>query len=248
MEPLRPSWHPASREECSRCGTALVLQCGHCESGAGPVRPEPAHPASRVERRYLTIMFCDLVNSTRLATRLDPEDLLELVRAYHALCVEIIKNYDGFLASFMGDGFMSYFGYPRARRDDAERAACAALDLIASIKTGIAGPVDGSDNSISTRIGIASGLVVVGNLSGNGAAERETAIGATPNLAARLQALAQPDTVVVSAETRNLIQNRFTLKNIGFHLLPGFEKSHGLWQVIDASDPGDGFYHDRGEE
>ena len=236
--------HPDSCEErhfCPRCGTALVLQCNHCEFSSATERQENIHPVKQVERRYLTIMFCDLVNSTRLATRLDPENLLELTQAYRALCVAIIKNHDGFLASFMGDGFMSYFGYPQANQDDAERAAYAALDLITSIKTGITARLDGHDNNISTRIGIASGLVVVGNLTGNSNLQQETAIGETPNLAARLQVLAQPDTVIVSTETRNLIQNRFTLRNIGFHPLPGFEKTHRLWQVIDTADLGNRF-------
>lgn len=248
METLYSPCHPVCHEEryfCPQCGTALALRCSHCGLSPDPGQPEHLHPASQVERHFLTIMFCDLVNSTYLTTRLEPEDLLELIRAYRALCVAIIKNYNGFLASFMGDGCMSYFGYPRAHQDDAERAAFAALDLITSIKTGITGLLDGHHNKISTRIGIASGFVVVGNLSGNGAIQQETAIGETPNLAARLQALAQPDTVVVSTETRNLIRGRFILKNIGFHPLPGFEKSHRVWQVTDTTEPGNGFYQDK---
>ena len=200
----------------------------------GPV--EIIAPINRVERRYLTIMFCDLVNSTRLATSLDPEELLQIIQTYRNLCVTIIKKYGGFVACNMGDGVMSYFGYPQAHEDDAERAVYAALDLLASIKTGETRLGDGNGNRVSIRIGIASGLVVVGNPIGAGTEPQETVIGEAPNLAARLQALAQPDTVIVSAETRNLIQNRFRLINIGVHALAGFNKTQMLWQVINATD------------
>ena len=230
METLYSPHYSASCEQrhfCSRCGTALVLRCSHCEFGKEPV--------NQVEYRYLTTMFCDLVNSTGLAAKLDPEELLQIIQAYRYLCVAIIKNYGGFVGCQVGDGIMSYFGYPRAHGDDAERAAHAALDLIASIKNRKTGLADVPGNRLSIRIGIASGLVVAGNLTGTGIMQQETVVGEAPNLAARLQALAQPDTVVVSTETRNLIQNRFRLKNIGFHRIPGFEKTHRPWQVVDAA-------------
>lgn len=203
------------RPFCPRCGT---------------------FPVNRIERRYLSIMFCDLVNSTGLATRLDPEDLLQLIQAYRNLCVGTIKYYGGFTACCMGDGIMSYFGYPRTHEDDAERAVYAALDLLASFKTRKTGLTDVDGNRISIRIGIASGLVVVGNLTGTGAVPEETIIGQAPNLAARLQSLAQPDTAIVSAETRNLIHERFRLKNLGMHSLAGFKKTQLLWQVVDETD------------
>ena len=181
-------------------------------------------------------MFCDLVNSTGLATRLDPEELLQIIQTYRNLCIAIINKYEGFVACDMGDGVMSYFGYPQAHEDDAERAVCAALDLLASIKSGEARLGDGNGNRVSIRIGIASGLVVVGNPIGAGAEPQETVIGEAPNLAARLQALAQPDTVIVSTETRNIVQNRFRLANIGVHALAGFSKPQTLWQAVNSAD------------
>ena len=203
---------------------------------------ETADPINRAERRYLSIMFCDLVNSTGLATRLDPEDLLQLIQTYRNLCVETIKYHGGFTAGYAGDGTMSYFGYPRTHEDDAERAVYAALDLLNSFKTRQTELGDVAGNGISVRIGIASGLVVVGNSTGTGSVPEETVIGQAPNLAARLQALAQPGTAVVSGATRNLVQNRFRLKNIGTNSLAGFEKTQVLWQVVDETD-GSARYH-----
>ena len=215
-------------------GTLPVLPC-HSLSGTSEL-PENAIPINQVERRYLSIMFCDLVNSTGLVTRLDPEDLLQLIQAYRNTCADTINYYGGFTACYMGDGIMSYFGYPRAHEDDAERAVYAALDLLASFKARKTGLTDVDGNRISVRIGIASGLVVVGNLTGTGNVPEETIIGQAPNLAARLQSLAQPDTAIVSTETRNLVHDRFRLKNIGMHSLAGFKKTQMLWQVVDETD------------
>lgn len=214
---MEKRWNVSRKQRpfCPRCGT---------------------FPINQVERRYLSVMFCDLVNSTGLVTRLDPEDLLQLIQAYRNLCVDTIKHYGGFTACCMGDGIMSYFGYPRAHEDDAERAVYAALDLLASFKTRKTGLIDVDGNRISIRIGIASGLVVVGNLTGTGTVPEETIIGQAPNLAARLQSLAQPDTAIVSAETRDLIHDRFRLKNLGMHSLAGFKKAQMLWQVVDETD------------
>lgn len=213
--------------------------------GNGFEPPETTDPINRVERRYLSIMFCDLVNSTGLVTRLDPEDLLQLIQTYRNLCVETIEHYGGFPAGYVGDGTMSCFGYPRAHEDDAERAVYAALDLLNSLKTRKTGLTDAAGNRISVRIGIASGLVVVGNLTGTGSVPEETVIGQAPNLAARLQSMAQPGTAIVSAETRNLVQNRFRLKNIGMHSLAGFEKTQMLWQVVDETDSSTRFHNGR---
>src|SRR6516225_4861100 len=140
------------------------------------------------ERRQLTVMFCDLVGSTALATKLDPEDLREVVGAYHHCCAEQIKSAGGFVARYMGDGVLAYFGYPLAHEHDAERAVRAGLDLVQTVPkldTGAGVP-------LQVRIGIATGLVVVGDLIGTGAAQEQAVVGETPNLAARLQALAEP--------------------------------------------------------
>ena len=203
--------------------------------GNGTELPGNTDPVNQVERRYLSIMFCDLVNSTGLATRMDPEDLLQLIQTYRNLCVETIESYGGSPACCVGDGVMSYFGYPRAHEDDAERAVHAALDLLDSFSASKTGLTDADGNRISIRIGIASGLVVVGNVTGAGSVMEETVIGQAPNLAARLQATAQPGTAIVSTETRDLVQNRFRLKNIGVHSLAGFKKTQMLWQVVDET-------------
>lgn len=212
--------------------------------GNGFELPATSDPINQVERRYLSIMFCDLVNSTGLVTRLDPEDLLQLIQTYRNLCVETIKYYGGFTAGYAGDGTMSYFGYPRTHEDDAERAVYAALDLLDSFKTRKTELADVAGNSISVRIGIASGLVVVGNSTGTGSVLEKTVIGQAPNLAARLQSMAQPGTAIVSTATRNLVQNRFRLKNIGMNSLAGFEKTQ-LWQVVDETDASTRFHNSR---
>ncbi len=174
-------------------------------SEAVPVPTSP--PAERdrssestAERRQLTVMFCDLVGSTALSARLDPEDMRAVIAAYHAACAGIMPTYDGFIAEFMGDGIVAYFGYPRAHEDDAERAVRAGLDIIAAVarlETRAAAP-------LAVRIGIATGLVVVGDLSGEGASREHAVVGDTPNLAARLQGLAEPGTVVVATSTRRV--------------------------------------------
>src|SRR6266540_3123621 len=149
------------------------------------------------ERRHLTVMICDLVGSTGLSTRLDPEDMRAVIDAYHAACARITRTYDGFLAEFRGDGILAYFGYPLAHEDDTERTVRAGLDIIAAVgrlETRAAEP-------LAVRIGIATGLVVVGDLGREGALWENALVGETPNLAARLQALAGPGTVVVAATT-----------------------------------------------
>ena len=226
---------------CRNCriplpGTAAKTAVCH-GWGDSSVPADKIDSINRVERRYLTIMFCDLVDSTGLVTRLDLEDLLQLIQTYRNLSADIIKDYGGFTACYMGDGIMSYFGYPRAHEDDAERAVHTALELLAACKDRNTGLRDVDGNRIRIRIGIASGLVVVGSLAGTGAGAvmEETVIGQAPNLAARLQSLAQPDTVIVSTETRNLIANHFRFKNIGMQSLAGFEKTQTLWQVINET-------------
>ena len=173
-------------------------------------------------------MFCDLVNSTGLAGSLDPEDLLQIIKTYRHLCSEIIECHDGFVAHFTGDGVMAFFGYPRTREDDAERAVGAALDLLSALKMRKTAALDQAWNRISIRIGIASGLVVLGD-------PYETVIGETPNLAARLQAVAQPGTTIISNETRCLVRNAFRLQDRGLYALRGYEKLFRLWQVIGST-------------
>src|SRR5499427_81722 len=155
--------------------------------------PAPASP----ERRQLTVMFCDLVGSTPLSSRLDPEDLREVIAAYHRAVAGVVTAFDGFVGRYMGDGVLVYFGYPRAHEDDAERAVRAGLGVVDTVAR-----LNVKSGKLQARVGIATGLVVVGDLIGAGRAQEQSVVGETPNLAARLQALAQPDAVVIAAGTR----------------------------------------------
>jgi class 3 adenylate cyclase/predicted ATPase len=183
------------------------------------------------ERRHLTVMICDLVGSTALSARLDPEDMRAVMDAYHAACARIVQAYDGFLAEFRGDGILAYFGYPRAHEDDAERTVRAGLDIIAAVarlETRAAEP-------LAVRIGIATGLVMVGELSREGALRKHAVVGDTPNLAARLQALAEPGTVVVAASTRQLLGDLFRLRDLGSHEVKGIAEPVAAWAVEGVS-------------
>src|SRR6476661_2956966 len=186
--------------------------------------------AQSAERRHLTVMICDLVGSTALTARLDPEDMGAVIDAYHAACARITLSYDGFLADFRGDGILAYFGYPRAHEDDAERTVRAALDIAGAVAR-LNTP---AEEPLSVRIGIATGLVVVGGL-GEGALREHAVIGDTPSLAARLQTLAQPGTVVVAASTRRLLGDRFVLRDLGFHEVKGIAEPIAAWAVDGVS-------------
>jgi class 3 adenylate cyclase/tetratricopeptide (TPR) repeat protein len=183
------------------------------------------------ERRHLTVMFCDIVDSTALAGKLDPEDMRVITQLFYKICTESIKTYEGFVAKYLGDGVLAYFGYPRAHEDDAERAARAALDLIGAIKR-IEAPVA---VRVRARIGIATGLVVVGELIGEGATQERFVTGETPNLAARLQTIAKPDTVVVSESTRNLLSSDFRVSHLGSFDLKGFSAAVNAWRIDEAT-------------
>jgi class 3 adenylate cyclase len=180
------------------------------------------------ERRQLTVMFCDLVGSTGLATRLDPEDVREVIRAYQDACSGAIARYDGFVAQFMGDGVLAYFGFPRAHEDDAERAVRAGLD-VAAVVPKLDTPAKGS---LRVRIGIATGIVVVGDLIQLGSAQERAVVGGTPNLAARLQTLAQPGDVVIADSSRRLLGGTFELKSLGVQTLRGFDRPVSAWTVL----------------
>src|SRR5215468_7120258 len=190
-------------------------------------------PALRedAERRHLTVMICDLVGSTALSVRLDPEDLRAVIDAYHAACARITRTYDGFLAEFRGDGILAYFGYPLAHEDDAERTVRTGLDIIAAV-----GRLETrAGEPLAVRIGIASGLVVVGDLSREGALRERAVVGETPNLAARLHALAEPGSIVVAASTRRLLGDLFRLRDLGRHELKGITEPVGAWTVEGMS-------------
>ncbi|MDD1520036.1 adenylate/guanylate cyclase domain-containing protein [Bradyrhizobium sp. WBAH42] len=192
---------------------------------ASPAPPQDA------ERRHLTVMFCDLVGSTALSARLDPEDMWEVIRAYRAACASVVGAYDGRIARFVGDGILVYFGYPRAHEDDAERAVRAGLDMIAAIRQ----LKTGTDERAELRIAIATGLVVVGDLISGDASEEHATIGDTPNLAARLQSLAEPGVVVVASSTRRLLGDLFSLRNLGRREVKGMADPIAVWAVEGAT-------------
>ena len=196
-------------------------------------RPTPAPAASALpaeaERRQLTVMFCDLVGSTPLSTRFDPEDLREIVGAYHRCVADTVARFAGFVAKYMGDGVLIYFGYPEAHEDDAERAVRAGLAVIDAVGR-LAAP-----ERLNVRLGIASGLVVVGDLIGAGAAQERGVVGETPNLAARLQALAQPGTLVIAESTRRQIGGLFEIADLGPQPLAGFAEPQRAWRVVGES-------------
>jgi class 3 adenylate cyclase len=203
--------------------------------GASPLpTPPPSAGEGRVgaeaERRQLTVMFCDLVRSTALSARLDPEDLREVIAAYHRAVADVVIGFDGFVAKYMGDGVLVYFGYPRAHEDDAERAVRAGLSVVDAI-----GRLDVKSAQLQARVGIATGLVVVGDLIGEGSAQEQSVVGETPNLAARLQALAEPDAIVIAAGTRRLIGDLFDYRDLGDVEVKGVAAPVPAWQVLRPS-------------
>ena len=231
----------ASRRFCAQCGTPLPLPCPACGfeneptakfcGGCGKPVGEaaaPAPPASSrsdtAERRQLTMMFCDLVGSTELSARLDPEDLRGIMGSYHRRVAETVEGFGGFVARYMGDGVLIYFGYPQAHEDDAERAIRCGLAVVEQV------PQLNLAETLHTRIGIATGLVVVG-----GEVVEHDVVGETPNLAARLQALAEPDTIAIAASTRRLLGDLFEFRDLGAVRLKGFAGSVQVWQVLGTS-------------
>ncbi len=196
---------------------------------AAPLPAVTAGPAAAAERRQVTVMFCDLVGSTALSRRLDPEDLREVIGAYHGCVEKVVARFGGFVAKYMGDGVLVYFGYPQAHEDDAERAVRAGLALV-----GATGELEAPER-LRVRLGIASGLVVVGDLIGSGAAQERGVVGETPNLAARLQALAAPDTLVISESTRRQIGALFEIEDLGPQPLAGFGEPQRAWRVVGES-------------
>ncbi len=195
-------------------------------SPAGTPKRQPS-----AERRQITVMFCDLVGSTALATRIDPEDLGQAISSYQNACSDAVIRWGGHVAKFMGDGVLVYFGWPQAHEDDAERAVRAGLDLVQAVSQ----LPDGEGSSLAARVGIATGLVMVGDLIGEGAAQEQAVIGDTPNVAARLQGLAAPGTVVIGSSTRQLLGRLFELQDLGSHGLKGLPNPVQAWSVLGAS-------------
>jgi len=234
--PARCPWcgatNRAGAKFCSSCGGKLTAS-GFAKAGSIPFlapAPPPTGATSAAERRQLTVMFCDLVGSTALAARLDPEDLREVIGAYHRCVAETVAGFDGFVAKYMGDGVLAYFGYPQAHEDDAERAVRAGLAIIDGV-----GQLRSPEDRLRVRVGIATGLVVVGDLVDQGDVRERAVVGETPNLAARLQALAGPDAVVIAASTHRLLGALFEYVDLGVVEAKGFVKPVQAWQVLGES-------------
>jgi class 3 adenylate cyclase/predicted ATPase len=202
-------------------------------SGKAPPVDGRSTPSARLEdraeRRQVTVMFSDLVGSTALSARMDPEDLREVISTYQKCVAETVGRFGGFVAKYMGDGVLIYFGYPQAHEDDAERAVRAGLELAAAV-----GQLK-THASLQTRVGIATGLVVVGDLIGSGASQEQAIVGETPNLAARLQGIAEPNTVVIAETTRKLLGSLFELEDLGPQELKGMEGPTSSWAALRAA-------------
>ncbi|MEE8304662.1 MAG: adenylate/guanylate cyclase domain-containing protein, partial [Candidatus Tectomicrobia bacterium] len=227
------------------------------ESGTPPVStPMPAQPAPQrgtqdvpplqaerllsephipdAERRQLTVMFCDLADSTKLSGQLDPEDLRDVIRAYQSTSAEVIERFDGYIAQHLGDGLMVYFGWPQAHEDDAQRAVHAGLGILDAM-TGLNARLEQEKGiRLTVRIGIHTGLVVVGEI-GKGASQEHLAVGETPNIASRIEGIAERDSVAISTATFQLVQGYFVYDNLGLHTLKRVEEPQQVYRVMGAS-------------
>jgi class 3 adenylate cyclase/tetratricopeptide (TPR) repeat protein len=211
----------------------MLRSIAELRGGVLPAAPTRAKsmPREGAERRQLTVMFCDMVGSSALAVRLDPEDLRAVIGAYHACIADIINRNEGVIARYMGDGVLAYFGFPRAHEDDAEQAirgGLALVDAVANLKTNFS-------TALQVRIGIATGMVVVGDLVGEGAAKEFEVVGETPNLAARLQAVAMAGSVLICENTRRLTEGQFEYRNVGPVMLKGWAEPLPAWEVLGTS-------------
>ena len=233
------------RRFCAECGKALPRLCPGCAfvnepadkfcggcgeplAGGGGARETGSAEA---ERRQLTVVFCDLVGSTALAGKLDPEDLRDVMRTYQDTCSEVIARFGGHVARYMGDGVLALFGFPRALEEDPARAVHAGLELVTAV-----GRLTGAGGTpLAARVGIATGLVVVGDVIGEGGSQEEAVVGETPNLAARLQALAEPGQVVIARATHDLLGRLFDCEDLGARALKGFDQPVQSWRVVGRS-------------
>jgi class 3 adenylate cyclase/DNA-binding winged helix-turn-helix (wHTH) protein/tetratricopeptide (TPR) repeat protein len=235
--------NPSEAQFCNRCGASLIgpavfLPETQRETPSEPLlipqETEVALTAPGAERRQLTVMFCDLVGSTALSGQLDPEEFREVVRAYQQVCADVIQSFDGHIAQYLGDGLLTYFGYPLAHEDDAQRAIRAGLEILASLKTLNTRLEREIGVQLAIRIGIHTGLVVMGEV-GTGARQEQLALGHTPNLASRIQGIAAPDTVVISAATQRLAAGYFLCDALGVHHLEGVAQPVTVYRVRQDS-------------
>lgn len=241
LEDLKTEIIDAKRLAVDENGTVLVW-AGAAETTSEPranpqteSRAAPSTSASdEGERRQLTVMFCDLVSSTALSEQFDPEELRDLIRAYQHACSAVITRFDGRIAKYLGDGLLAYFGYPRAHEDDARRAVRSALGIVAAIQT--VNAQHGKAVSLKVRVGIHTGLVVVGEMGGGEFREQAAIVGDTPNSADRLQEIAEPDTVVISGSTYQLIRGLFDCESLGPQALKGLSTPVQVYRVLRESE------------
>ena len=212
------------------------LRCGTMRAARGPssdLKPAPAAPRAspedRAEHRQVTVMFADLVGSTALSGRVDPEDLREVISSYQKCVAETVQRFEGFVAKYMGDGVLVYFGYPQAHEDEAEQAVRAGLELVAAV-----GDLK-THTALQTRVGIATGMVVDGDLIGSDASQEQAIVVETPNLAACLKGIAEPSSVVIDESTRKLLGNLFELEDLGAKDLQGIAGPVRAWAALRAS-------------
>jgi len=219
---------------CQKCGSRnpeSVASCAVCETPLQPSQPivqSDSTQSSTAERRRLTVVFCDLVGSTELSGRLDPEELHEIIGNYQNAAADLIRRYGGYVAQFLGDGLLAYFGYPIAHEDDAQRAVRSALEIVIAVKQ----LSSRMSQPLQVRVAAHTGLAVVGKL---GDESNVTVVGETPNVAARLQGVAEPGTVVISDSTYRLVEGFFVCASLGSHRLKGVQDPIHLYSVIAES-------------
>src|SRR5215475_4570337 len=199
-----------------------------------PASPFMPSPTPEAERRQLTVMFCDLVDSTKLSSQLDPEEYRDVVRAYQSACTEVIQRFDGHIAQLLGDGLLVYFGYPHAHEDDAQRAVRTGLDILAAMGDLNTRLQHEQGIQLAIRLGIHTGLVVVGEMGSSGRQE-QLALGETPNVAARLQGLAEPNTIILSSSTFRLVRGYFECQDLGEQTLRGVAEPITVYRVLRES-------------
>ncbi len=230
--------NPAGMNFCGKCGAELGAPRPAADPASAALAPDPLEATG--ERRQITVLFADLVGSTALSERLDPEDLAEVVRSYQGLCADAVRRFDGWIAQFLGDGVLVYFGYPEAREDDAQRAVSAGLELLAAVERLNRRPDEGRGLPLAVRLGVHTGVVVVGEMGGRGRRE-ELALGQAPNVAARLQALAEPGTLLISEATERLVHGLFRCEPVGPCELKGVSAPMGVFRVVGESGLGGRF-------
>ena len=241
--------NPEEAQQCASCEKPLLINCRHCDTenpaifrfckACAQALPE-VESNSEAERRHLTVMFCDLVGSTALSESLDPEELRDLVQSYQEVCAEEIDKVAGYIAQYLGDGILVYFGYPRAHEDETLRAVKTGLNIVESIKKYNKKVRADKGIEIAVRVGIHTGLVVIGDI-GRGAKRERLALGETPNIAARVQGLAEPNEVAISAQTQHIVRKHFNFKDLGCHTLKGISTPMKIYQPVAEKKQGGGF-------